>query len=229
MVSVTNNCCLYNKLQVYWAFSEASGNRAPSFSAEPNMSLVDNNTVGQANGVTGKSAFFVAANSEYFSLGDLASTSFGNESFTVACWVYLGDQTIDRRVFHKGRGLGANEFSYALRYRQASNNMRFAISDGSSASGINSNETISGNTWYFVVCWHDASLDTINISVNAGTPATASWTSGSINDSDPLVIGSDTQGTYYDGRICKMGIWRRVLVQAEINMLYNGGNGVGSL
>jgi hypothetical protein len=230
IISSSRLCCLYDKLQAFWPLNEQSGNRLASFGSGSALTLTDNNTVTYGAGVNGtNAALFTSANSEYFSLADCPSISFGNEDFTITCWVYLGDQSTDRRVIHKGTGLAPNEFSYALRYRQASGNMRFAISDGSSATGLNSTETITGSTWYFIACWHDSVANTINISVNAGTPASASWTTGSFDDSYSLLIGNDTVGTYYDGKIANIGMWRRVLMMKEIEMLYGSGNGFGTL
>lgn len=216
---------LLNGLVVYWSLDEASGNRVADWQDRTGLTLVDNNTVTQADGRIGKAAEFTAANSETLTLADNASLSVGNFDFTIAVWVYLGNQSTDRRVYHKGRGLAANEFAYALRYRQAGNHMRFAISDGSSATGVNSTETTSGSTWYLVVCQHDAAGDTIGVSVNGGAFTTAAWTTGSFDDADQLILGSDTAGTFYDGRIDALMMWKRKLTAAEIAYLYNSGNG----
>lgn len=212
-------------LVVYWSLDEASGNRVADWQERTGLTLVDNNTVTQADGKIGKAASFAAANSENFTLADNASLSMGNFDFTLAIWVYLGDQSTDRRAYHKGRGLAPNEFAYALRYRQGGNHMRFAISDGSSATGVNSTETTSGATWYLVICQHDATGNTIGVSVNGGAFATATWSTGSFDDADQLIMGSDTAGTFYDGRMDSFMIWKRLLTSAEIAYLYNGGTG----
>lgn len=224
-LSLNPSQSLYSSLMVYWTLDEASGDRLATWQRATGLTLVDNNTVTQDTGVIGKAALFTAANSEKLTLADNASLSMGDFDFTLAIWVYLGNQTADRRVYHKGRGLAPSEFAYSLRYAFSTGFVRFAVSDGSSAAGVNSAASISGSTWYFVVCQYDATGNTMGISTNASSFATTAWTTGSYDDADPLVMGFDTSATYYDGRMDAFMIWKRLLTTAEIAYLYNGGSG----
>ena len=70
---------------------------------------------------------------------------------------------------------------YRLTFVQSTDEFRFGVSNNGTAI-VNVDSAITGavNTaqWYFVVCWHDATADTINISVDNGTASSVAHTTG---------------------------------------------------
>lgn len=202
---------LNDNLEAFWKLDEASGSRADS--SGNSRTLTDNNTVTQATGKVGNAAQFTAANSEYLSAADAAWCSFGNESFTVAAWIYIDSAAAEGAVVGKNT------------------EWRCTITTGRKArltlpsTALNHADTLSLSTWYHVVWQYDAAADLIRIYVNAGTPTTTSDTTGATDSTNELRLGR--QGSaYYDGRIDAVGIWRRALSADEITTLYNSGNGV---
>ena len=78
-----------------------------------------------------------------------------------------------------------------------------------------------------VIAWHDATADTVNISINNGSTVSAAYTFGSANGSSAFELGRRTGGaSYLNGALDEMGIWKRVLTAAERTRLYNNGAGV---
>lgn len=214
--------------KAYWKLDEASGTRVDSHSTND---LTDNATVTQATGKISDAAQFTAANSEYLSLADNAALSVGDIDFTFACWVYL-DSVGFRTVLSKESSSGTRE--YILWYDStgavATNRFHWQVQDAAANSGgvtANNFGAASTGTWYFIVCWHDSVNNQVGISVNNGTPDTASYSNGSFDSGTDFNIGREANGSrYWDGRIDEVGFWKRVLTAAERTYLYGGGAGL---
>ena len=210
---------LLNALVAHWRLEEASGVRVD---AHAGNDLGDVNTVAQAAGKLGNAASFVAGNEESLSIGDNAALSMGNIDFTVGGWVRFDALT--------GTGLVGKWATGSIEYIVYfdGTNLRFHVSnDGSSNVSVVNSAAISANTWYFFVAWHDASADTINISVNNNTAASVAHSSGVYNGSASFHLGRNEEGlTYLSGRLDSISIWKRLLTASERTQLYNSGNGL---
>jgi hypothetical protein len=132
-------------------------------------------------------------------------------------------------ITKRGASVGVTE--YILRYEgSAVDRFTFWIG-GSTFISVTANNfgVPSLSTWYFIVAWHDAAANTINISVNNGAVDSVT-TGGQVvpDTSSELRIGSDQSGLgdYWDGRIDAGGFWKRILTPAEITTLFNSGNGL---
>jgi hypothetical protein len=104
--------------------------------------------------------------------------------------------------------------------------LKFAVS---SAPGVFTPVTwgasLSANTWYRVDAWHDATADTIYITVNAGTPVTSSHANGAQDGATAFALGCDnTGGNNFDGRIEEVLFSKRIPTSDEWTALYNSGN-----
>lgn len=202
---------LSDNLEAFWKLGEASGSRADS--SGNSRTLTDNNSVGQATGKVGNAAQFNAASSRYLSAADAAWCSFGNESFTVAGWIYLDSAGAEAAVLGKN-----TEWRCTV---TTGRRPRLVLP----STSLSYSAALSLSTWYFVVWQYDAAADLIRIGVNNGTPETAADSTGATDGTNELRVGR--QGSaYFDGRIDALGIWRRVLSAAEITQLYNSGNGL---
>lgn len=219
---------LHNNLIAFWRLEEASGTRNDS---KGTNHLTDNNTVTQATGKVGFGAQFTIANSEYLSIADNADVSTGDIDFTFACWVYLDAKATTQMIVGKSDATAGNR-EYHLYYNQSTDRFLFevhrATDTGASATANNFGSPTVG-TWYFIVGWHDAAADTVNIQVNNGT-ADSTATGGALQASGTAEfdLGRRSFGgsnLYLGGRLDAVGLWKRVLTASERTELFAGAGG----
>jgi hypothetical protein len=216
---------LVDDLVSFWELEEASSTRED---AHGSNDLTDNNTVTSGTGIVGTAASLAMANSEYFSHASNASLQMGDIDFTIAMWVNLASDGTVMKILAKDSG-AANAQEYAIDMPVAQ--FRFLV-DSSSATYV---AQVAGGgglppataTWHFVVGWHDAVANTVNVCANDGAVASTS-TSGQapVTGASDFNIGRRQAGDFYtDGLIDQVGIWKRKLTSDEITYLYNSGNG----
>jgi hypothetical protein len=208
-------------LIAWWSLNEASGTRNDSYGVNH---LSDNNTVGAAAGKQGNAAVFVAANTEYLSIGDNANLSMGAGARMTACaWVNLTTKTAFRSIFTKTNG---TEYGYLLRYSSTADRFVYSVTNnGSSFTFISADNFGSPalSTWHFVCAGYDGV--NIWISVNAGTRNAAAFASDIYDDVGPLTIGALAGSQYMDGNVDEAFIYKRSLSTDEVSWLYNSGVG----
>lgn len=209
-----------------WNLDEASGQRNDSVGSNH---LTDNNTVTQAAGKVGNAAQFTAANSEYLSIADTAALSTGDIDFTFTAWVYLDSKATSILVSKSEGAIGKEE--YNILYAGTPDRFQFQIADASTvAVGTVSADNLgspSTATWYFIVAWHDATANTVNIRVNNGTADSAATTGVPTDTAARFTLGAYAWNlsAYVNGRQDAVGLWKRKLTDAEQSYLYNSGNG----
>ena len=223
---------LITNLIWWWKLDEASGTRVDSVTATAN-DLTDNNTVTNAAGIAGQAGQFTLANSEYLSRADNASLSCGDIDFSWACWVYADSlpATVGPIVTKDMSGGGLREYSL-IWAGSAANRFRFTAFVAVDSGQIVNADTFgapSTGTWYFLVVWHDATANTVNIQVNDGT-ADSTATAGALQaeSTATFAIGSRAINgftEFWNGRIDEVGFWKRTLTVAERTYLYNAGAG----
>lgn len=218
----------------FWELDEASGTRND---AHGTNHLADNNTVLSGAGKVDTAADFEQDNAEFLSIASNASLQMGDIDFTICAWVNLESKTHpttdDLNIIAK-RG-GAGSLQYYLRYKESADRFNFEVSPDGSVSVTSLNATTFGSpslaTWYFVVAWHDATANTINIQVNNGTADSTAHSTGVDATATPdFMIGNygTTLGPgdeQWDGLIDQVGVWKRLLTADERTFLYNSGNG----
>lgn len=205
----------------YWKLDEASGN---ALDAVGTNDLTDTNTVGTTTGKVGTARDFVAANGELFSHGDNATLSTGDVDFTITAWFKPQDMTANRIVVGKGGG----DIEYDIALRSGGPNLQFRACSGSGFAGLDAasdTTTLSAGTWYFVVGWHDATANTLNIQVNNGTVYSTSYSGGVYDGPNTFYIGKGFDSSF-DGAIDEVGFWKQVLTTQERTDLWNGGAGL---
>lgn len=219
---------LLDNLIAHWPLSESSGTRTDLHTNT--YALTDNNTVGSTSGINHNAALFVRANSEYLSIADNANLSAGDVEITFAVWVKLtskpaGGQQV---VFGKWESAGINDLEYLCDYFQTPDRFRFVVRNtaNTATTVVTANNLGSPSTgaWYFIVCWHDPTANTINIQINNGTADSAA-TSGGVRDStNQLRLGAKgTNSDYLDAAMMNFAIWKRLLDAAEKTRLYGAG------
>jgi hypothetical protein len=214
---------LLTSLVAYWKLDEASGTRNDSVGANH---LTDNNTVMSTTGKVGDAADLVRANSESLSIADNAALSVGDIDFTVGAWVKFNlNGASFPSTFHLVSKTGGSADEYWL--ESDGYNFRFRVYAGGNLYSATEAITVVSGTWYYLVGWHDATANTVNLIVNNGTPTSTS-TTGAVpdNSNSSFNIGRYGSGVFYDdGQVDEVGLWKRLLTSDERTELYNSGNG----
>jgi hypothetical protein len=213
---------LTDSLVAYYSLDEASGN---AIDAHDDNDLTDSNSVGATTGKVNGCRDFEAGSSQGFSIADNADLSFGDIDFTIACWLTLESEN-PGNVTWCGKANGA----LYLYYHFGNDRLAAQVFSAGGFSGqgdvaANNLGAVATATWYYVVFWHDATANTINLQVNNGTADSVSHTTGVFEGDAAFYIGRNEFGSYWDGLIDELGVWKRVLTADERTELYNAGNG----
>ena len=203
----------------HWKLNESSGTRADSHGGND---LADFNTVTSAAGKIGSAASFAAINEESLGAADNAALSMGDIDFTIALWVWF--DTLD---FTGLAGKWSTDSVEYLTYFDGTNLRFYVSSDGTTSTNETNSQAISTSTWYLLVAWHDATANTINLSINNGATASTAHSTGVYDGDSALYFGRNEEGlSYFSGRLDSVSIWKRLLTAAERSQLYNSGNGL---
>lgn len=217
---------LTDNLIVYCTLNEASGTRSDSHGSN---SLSETGSVGSGTGNLNGSATFNGSIANYLSHTDNADLSTGDIDFTVQIGVKLNATLSTYYVLaHKGwAGASNSNREWVIWYD--SNADRFVFSVEGSGGVVTSNYANnfgapSAGVWYLIHAWHDSVNNQTGISVNAGTPNTASHSAG-VNDGIlDLVLGASVSQTLsLNGELDEFGFWKRVLSSQDRTDLHNGG------
>ena len=229
---------LLTSLISYWSLDEASDGSAPVTRADSHGAnhLTDNNTTASAAGKVGNGADFELANTESLSIADNAALSMGDIDFSIAVWVKFESAPLDAQgmTIVSKWDVFTNHREYALRWRKNTatslDHLEFVVSnDGTAVMSVPAATlgTPTAGVWYFVVAWHDAASNTINIAVNNGATNSAAHTTGVLDSDSAFYLGSlnGVPAYYMDGIEDEVAIWKRTLSAAERAWLFNSGNG----
>lgn len=216
---------LYSGLVDYWRLWEASGNRA---SALGKNTLTDNNTVTQNPGIVLNAAQFTNANSESLTLATNSDVETGDIDFTIAAWAYLDNKDTQQGIVSKDDASAQRE--YGLKYGPTgTDRFQFTVYTPTDVARTVSADALGSpaiNTWYFLVGWHDANANNVNIEVNGSFLDSAATTASlQAAQTSAFTIGGFSGSLFLDGRVCEVGFWKRVLTQQERWWLYNNGLG----
>lgn len=212
---------LLTNLISYWSLEEASGTRND---AHGTNHLTDNNSVTQTTGKVGNAAQFVRANSESLSRTSNASLQAGDIDLTMACWVYLASNSEFQGI--AGKWAVSPNKEYMLNYTGLV--YQFGVSSDGAAQTTRDATSFGKpltETWHYVVAWHDATENTINIQVDNGAIDSTSYSSGITTTATTFYLGQLALGYHFGGLIDEVGLWKRVLTSDERTWLYNSGNG----
>lgn len=216
---------LFSALVAYWPLCEQAGDRLDILGGRH---LTDNGTVTGADGVGSLASQFLAANGEYLSRPSEGVLETGNTAWALSAWAWLGTKA--NRIVASKFNNAVGGLEYILMYRTAEDRFALLIYNGSSlivmvvATGAGAT---SVSTWYHIVAGYDPSSTTAYITVN-GVTNTGVAGSSPFTTNTAFIIGSDARGAaglLWNGRIQRVGLWKRVLTQAEREYLYNGGRG----
>lgn len=206
---------LTDNLQAYWNLNQSSGN------------AIDNTGNGNTGTLVGAPTYVAGL------LGNGLSFNSSNDVTTplnfpttgsVQMWVNLPSKPFDF-IGPWSWGTGAGP---AVGIEEGNGAGTWALVFNASGSGENdiSGGAVTFGTWiHFVATWSlVATTWTVNFYKNAVSQGTTTHT-GTTGALGTFVMGAFV-GSQFTGIIDETGVWSRVLVQAEVTQLYNGGAGL---
>ena len=148
------------------------------------------------------------------------SFTFGPSStFTVSLWIYKPSLSYGVALMNSS-GVSGN-FVWNVQTSSAGNYQFGANKQGGTWAWAQSTYVI--NQWYHVVAtFNNGAMTLYENGVQVVTQTFTQTTAATTNL--PLYLGKGHAGNYYTGKIDDLGIWDRVLTQAEITSLYVGCN-----
>lgn len=207
-----------------WKFNESSGNAADSAGSN---TLTNNNTCTYSAGQLSNAVNTASASSQYLDITDAAQTGLDIlGDLSIAFWAKWTDFTGQDFIIGKD-SIAATLRSYIV--SSTSTVMLLDLSsDGSTSTEKNDSHSISTGVWTHIVCTYNAAGGTAYFFINGvrGTQMTGFPTSIA-NTAAPFSISTFGLGlgNFFNGSIDMAAIWSRELVQADVDILYNGGVG----
>ncbi len=188
-----------------------------------------------AAGKVGTASDFELTNVEWLSRVDEALLSAGDIDYTWAVWLQLESKPATTNLYgiSKAGGSGADtdNTEYAVIYRNIAGQDRFTAFIGNAGSYVIVQADTFGSpstaTWYYVQAQHNASANTLRIRINDG--AWDSLATGSVTPPDTtgaLNLGAFHESFNWDGLINQAAFWKAIKSDADLNSIYNGGNGL---
>jgi hypothetical protein len=219
-----------DNLVAYYSLDEASGNAIDAHGAND---LTDNNTVGAAAGLVSGARDFESGNNEHFNLADNADLSLGADtSFSWALWFKAEqDPTASgRTLLSKSSGEDSGcEYSLWFDTGSSGQKISFRVGNGSSSAQALSESpygVVDNTNWHFIVVWHDAAADTLNVQIDNRSPVATAWSGGTQNGATEFQLGHySAWGARWDGLLDEVGFWKKALTSDERTWLYNSGAG----
>lgn len=215
-------------LSAWWHLNESSGNRSDS-SGNSNT-LTNNASVGSESGTRiGTVSTFTSASNQSLTISSNESLDLSNTNFSFCLWMSLTSTTNNAAndyigVFSKGGG-GSN-YTFSLNYRPSLPALQVQLYNGGTTYSLNHTNVgaVSLGRWYHVV-----------FTFNRVTKACCLWIDNNKQTGTSSVFATDSSfgvgiGRGYNNNTynssCKIGhvgLWRRLLTDEEVAILYNAG------
>lgn len=215
---------LLDGLISYWEMDEAAN--STRVDSHGSNDLADPTNCGTRAGINSTTAAdFAGTPTDYLLLASGSETDFrfGSGSWSWLTWV-LFDTTAAGPVIMKYAGSGSREFAL---FRETASDVAFYMSpNGTTVSGVaRISSGISTGVWHLFYCYYNGSE--IGISLDNGTPVTASYSGGQYAGTTEIRFGDWSASTSeLDGGLQKVGFWNRVLGADDVTAYYNSGNGL---
>jgi hypothetical protein len=219
-------------LVAYWPLNEtaASGDVTAEDKSGRGNNLTSNNSVLSTAGLIGNARDFVAANSEFLSIASNTDMQFGDKDFTLALW-FNADDWGSYQIVAKDAS-NARELECSLSSPSGNNrvNVVFYHSGGGVTLTQPNPGSLSAGVWHFLAFRHINSTGVITWRLNATDytftrPAGQTWNATSTAFHLGSRVFSPFQ-QYFNGKIDECARWSRALSNAELDELYNSGNGI---
>jgi Concanavalin A-like lectin/glucanases superfamily len=197
------------------------------------LTLTNNNTVATAAGKIGTAGDFEEGSSESLSRADEALLSTGNISWTEAVWIKMEGPSLpssNQYISSKTTGV-TDERVLLYRATAGENRFRFYIADFGVGVAASTFGLPSVDTWYYLQAQHDAAGDKIRIRVNDGAwDEQATGGTAPTDNTAAFYLGAYGNGgspiLFFDGLINQFAFWKGLKSDADLNAIYNSGNGL---
>lgn len=215
-----------NDILAYWAmessttWTDSSGN---------GRTLTEVGSIGGGTGIVGNDGTSNGNVNNYLVRSDEDWMSIGSAGITVAAWVkHTVTNSLDIMVGREGESNG----DWVL-FRSVNNSWGFNVYTNSTSYVCVYSDTnaVTAGAWYFVVGAFDPSTRIEKIRIGS-TSSLGAWTSNTLpaygihNETNELMLfKSNYAGSGLAGELDEVGIWARVLTDAEITNIWNGGAG----
>lgn len=212
-------------LTAYWAMEGAAG--AAESDLIGSSHLAQAGGAGSAAGRVANARSFVTASAQALSCASSAALQAGDIDFGITAWVWLDTKAADQ-VFVAKYNFGASQREYILRYLVASDRLNFTVSaDGTATASVSANNHGSPPTgqWLFLTAWHDSVANTINLAVNDGAANSVAHSTGILAGASDFQVGRFPSGSYLNGRVDELALWKPYPTAAGRTWLYNAGAG----
>ncbi|MFH5805138.1 LamG-like jellyroll fold domain-containing protein, partial [Alienimonas sp. DA493] len=208
---------LTDGLIAYYGMDEASGTRAD---AHASWDLAETGTMPSAAGLRGDAVDCGAGRLE----GDATAFQTGADGLGISVWLRPDTYPSTWAPVDKDGIRGGGLREWGLLGFGTSIYLYVFGSWGNTAASVSMG---AAGSWKHILAEYDAGTATVRISVNGGTPATATHAAGTPNRSTtPLYVGQRRDTEPYDGRLDLLGVWDRPFTADERTQLYNGGAGL---
>jgi len=210
-------------LLAYWPLGEASGNRVDA--TLRGNDLAPSGAVVWGWGLNQHCAEFTGIGSGFLTIASNADLSPGDNDFTVVCAVRF--DAVGTNAIWSKYSTTDNQRGYRLVYNATTSRFCFQVSaDGVAAVTVQADNAGAAaiDTWYLIRCWYDATNDLAYIQVDTNAADSGAHAGGIFNNSaTPFMVGDDDSNTPINGRVDELGVWNRILSDAEWLEWRNGG------
>jgi len=152
---------------------------------------------------------------------------------SVECWINPDTSQEDannRGIAGKVESYDASSnWSWQIRYGSPdSNQLGFqANDDGGGSVWVTAKQNLNNGTWYHIVVTFDGT--NLKFYLNKNNTDSDVLVGNITSNLNKLLIGNEGWNNCFDGQIDNFRIYNRALTQAEINALYNNGDGIEDL
>jgi len=209
-----------------WLASQNYATKSPQY-----LLSTDDDKIALTTG-GGYCADFESGNSEYLSLANasIADLAPGDVDFSVSFWVKFESLAAANQVACSVFSATSGNYCWAVQYDNVSEKMAFLVSsDGANVTTFtDSVNSILVDTWYHIAAVHDATANTIHLSVNtvSGGTAAAHGSGAYASSTADFTVGTNGASEYLNGKISRLQFFSGVALDgAQISSLYNSGKG----
>lgn len=220
---------LLDDLLAYWKLDDVSG---PAYDAtsttEGAVMRARNNAYFLSAGVCNSGVNFSPTDAMLYCTSTSLLNPTGDE-YTISAWINYNLTGYDRTIF-RGSLSSAPYNNLHIYINSWANAISFAVETSTGSAGYDDDtRPLSANTWYHVVCVAPGIGGKPRIYLNdVSTESDQTQTETLVHANGEYVIGNayDGAGAQFGGNIDEIGVWDRVLTEAEIAELYNSGKGL---
>lgn len=222
-----------NNILAYWKLDE-SGTSLSDASGLGNTATDINGTTQVAGKITSARSF--NGSNSYLDVPSTTALKYTGGNFSVSLWTYINSSESTGGQIISRPWNGGGEYNYRVVYN-ASGTISVALR-GNTDFATETSQAISKNAWHHIAFTVDSAksmkIYVDGVLAKSDTHNITSWTPVSGDANMPLCIGTlypygagwgGNTGFTIDGLIDELGIWSKVLLQKDIDDIYQNGQG----